>query len=215
MSALERFLGADDLDAAAAAREDLDDLSPGDVERLARAADGGDGLQGRVNLLMHPSVLPADLRGAALEAGLREGPRSYAALAAAVGLGEVPADDLGEHRAGVVAALLDLVEADTGLVATRAASATFGLLTAPEAAEAVPLLAHPTTSVRHALLGAVLDAVGPAGLRALLDSPGFVDPDAADEVLSTFEADGFVLDDDAAAPPTGLAYLPNLADWRG
>ncbi|WP_134768549.1 hypothetical protein [Nocardioides sp. 1609] len=214
VSALERFLRAGDLDAAAVARDLVVDLSAADLERVARAVDGAEGPQARANLLMHPSVLPAARRGEALESGLREGPRSYAALAAAVGLDEVDVGDLGERRAGVVAALLDLVEADTGLVATRAAAASFGLLTAPEAAEAVPLLVHPTAQVRRALLGAVLHAVGPTGLRAVLDSPGFADPDVTDEVRRAFEADGFVLDD-AVAPLPSLSFLPNLADWRG
>ena len=215
MTPLDDFLAAGDLDEVAALGERIAPLTPPDQERVAELALRGSG-QGRDNLLMHPGLLPPAVRLEALLRGLGEGATSYAALAAAVGLADLGPDDVpGPRRTEVVALLLDLVGADAGVLAARAAMALHLLLPPAEVVEVVPLLAHPSLAVRRALLAAVVSSVGAAGLQSLLGSPGFVDPDAADAVLRRLQDDGVHLDQDLAPPLPLLLRLPDREEWHG
>ena len=215
MSDLDVFLGAADLDVLAATHEKLGSLTGEEQARLAELALGDDS-QARANLLMYPHLLAADVRLDALVKGLREGTGSYPALAAAVGVGDLRPDDVPqERRSEVLDALLDLVAGDAGVLGTRAAVALPTVMSAADAADVVPLLVHPAPAVRQNLLVAVLSAIGPAGLRALLDSPGFVDPDEADAVRRRLDEDGVRLDDDSPTPLPSLPMLPDREEWDG
>ena len=214
VSTLDVFLETGDLDALAVAREALDGLT---AEEEARASELvlGPGGQERANLLMYPGLLPESVRHDALLRALREGTGSYAALAAAVGVGDVDARTLPEERrAELLEALLDLVASDAGVAGTRAAMALQGLMTSADGADVVPLLVHPVPAVRRNLLAALLGVLDPADLRALLDSPGFVGPDDADAVRRRLDEDGVRLDDDLLAPMPSLPLLPNRVEWH-
>lgn len=162
-------MSADDLVAQLLACTDLEELAalaatvaapvPDSDGRLHRVLESWTPAQAVANLLFVPRALPEPDRVPALLRGLRAG--GYHAIAAAVGVGSLVPGALAEtERRELLGALLDLVAADTGPAAVRAAAEVGPLLRAEEVGRVHDLDGHPVPAVRHNLEQAVLRATG-------------------------------------------------------
>jgi hypothetical protein len=164
-SPIDVFLAATDLDDLSDARESVG--APDVTGRAAAAVESWSDVQGVANLLMHPTVIPESLRVDALLRGLRGD--GYLRLAAAVGVGELSADDVPDDvRRALVDALLDVVAGDAGPAGVRASAELGPLLHADEVELLEDLAAHPVDAVRHNLTQAGLGVTAPDERRPVL-----------------------------------------------
>jgi hypothetical protein len=176
-------------------------------------SDWTDG-QAIANVLMYPVFIPAGSRRDWLLRGLSaSGP--YLRLAAAVGVGQLPASAWSEDDvAALVPALIQLVAHDNDVTASRAALSLVPLARQTDAPELAVLLAHPDAGVRRNLEAALLRSIGADGLAAVLDG-GFLDEDSARQARRALDSDGLDLSvpaDEQRRLPV-LAYIPNYSDW--
>lgn len=172
--------------------------------------------QALANLLMYPTLIPADFRAAAIERALATGEHSYLCLAAVVGIERLDRAQLtDEVRVRLIQRLLDLIASDDGIVADRASISIGTLLSSGDAPDLVELLLHPSAPVRHNLVHALFGLTGAAGIAALLDGAGFVQPETRTEVRAQLATDGVDLDNpsEEQLPPRVLSYVPNYTDW--
>ena len=162
---LTAFLTCRDLDELATAYDTIGRLP----DRTGRAAEvvavwAEEDEQAIANVLFHPDVLSADLRDGAILRGLRSG--GYLALAAAVGVGDLPAHEMPDGvRRDLLDALLDLVASDDGPAGVRAAAEIGPLLRAEELELLDDLAGHPVEAVRHNLAQAALGITDPDARR--------------------------------------------------
>jgi hypothetical protein len=218
---LNRFLAAADLDELAAAYDDLP--AAGDTKADTEAIVGEllaswVPSQGLANLLMYPLVIAPEWRLSAIERALGDSAHTYLRLAAVVGIEHLDSAELPDqvrHRLGQ--ALLDLIRSKVDVTAERASITVMGLLRTPDAPEVVELLLHPTELVRQNLTQALFNLTGPSGLAALLNEPGFVEPDVQQRVREYLDTDGIelTLPADELRRPLILSYVPTFAEWPG
>lgn len=134
--AIDRFLAATDLDELL---EAFTELVPADAAdpRIHRTLAEWNDIQAVANLLMYPLLIAPDEQVAVLRRGLAEGPDSYLCLAAAVGAGQLDAEDLDDAELEALTGDLRAVIAqDDGVVARRAEASLAGLLLPSDAAAA-------------------------------------------------------------------------------
>ena len=219
LSGLRRFLAAADPDELARARAGLDPqaLPIDDPHEIEAELHDWDDVQAVANLLMYPELIAADERLAQVRRALVD-EHSYLRLAATVAVTVVDRAGIGEDaRFDLVQRLLALVGADRGVLADRASYSVIVLLAPTDGPEVVERLDHPSATVRRNLVQGLLVLVGPAGIRSLVEEPGFVEPDVQAAVRGRLRDDGV----DLARPaddlrlPLILAYLPALAEWDG
>jgi hypothetical protein len=228
-AALQVFLDARDLDTLADAHESLSSLDAADTAAVRQVLHQWRDPQAVANLLMYPALIPEAERAAAVLRGLDETRWPYLALAAIVGLREFDVEALPPpQRAAVLDRLLARAAADQGVIAERASAFLAERLWHFDARYAPPvvaLLAHPSPTVQHNALVALVPLLGLANLRAVLAQA------VADGTLSASaqaaaqrklaQVHGFAATDadDGSADDLGtlsaplLAYIPNLDDW--
>jgi hypothetical protein len=216
---LDQFLAATDLDELASVYDTWRRATgpQPDVEAtIAAQLTSWSQSQGLANLLMYPLVIAPEWRLAALERALGDADNSYLRLAAIVGLDHLdPAELPDQIRHRLAQQLLDLIASVAGVAAERASVTVSGLLRTTDAPELVEVVLHPSPLVRQNLTQALFTLTGTSGVRALLEEPGFVEPDVQHKVHEQLTADGI----DLALPaedqhrPIILSYLPNLAEW--
>lgn len=163
---IDVFLTAIDLDELSDAGEALPRL-PDDTGHAAAAIESWSDVQAVANLLMYPAVLPEQLRVDALLRGLRGD--GYLRLAATVGVGDLPADELPDDvRRELLDALLDVVASDAGPAGVRASAQVGPLLHTDDVELLEDLAAHPVDAVRHNLRQAALGVTTPDERRPVL-----------------------------------------------
>jgi hypothetical protein len=225
---MERFLAASDLDELAAAYDELPELDQAsdidididiDIEAIVGAVlTSWVPSQALANLLMYPQVIAPPWRLSAIERALTDSTNTYLRLAAVVGMQQLDSAELPDQvRHRLTQALLDLIASGVGVVAERASITVMGLLRSTDAPEVVEVLLHPSPLVRQNLTQALLDLTGPAGVIALLDQPGFVEPDVQRAVRAHLDTDGIDLTRpiDELRRPLILSYVPSWAEWPG
>lgn len=215
---IDSLLLARDLDELRDAVEEVagDGLTPQDEASITAVLAAWTDVQAVANVLMYPTLMPAESRRDWLMRGL-SADDAYLRLAAAVGVGQLPASQWSEDDVEMlVPALMRLVQRDSDVSASRAALSLGPLVRQADAPELAALLAHPDTGVRRNLESALFRSVGPQGLAAILDA-GFLDEASTVSARQALEHDGIDLDevpDDMTRMPV-LAYIPNYSDWAG
>lgn len=218
VSPIEEYLKTVDLDLLLARRQqiDTDALSEADQQLINGVLDEWTDLQAVSNLLMHPRIIPGEHRNAEVQRGLDDVENPYLRLAAVVGLGDLDlslVNDNERHR--FVHSLVDLIDADGTICAERASFALVWLMRQPDAPDVIACLSHPSERVRHNIVQGLLEMLGPSGLAALLELPGFVSPEVQASARSAIDQLGI----DLTAPadelrrPLLLTYLPNYPEF--
>lgn len=162
---IDTLLAATDLDDLMAAVEAL----PADTDTawIGAVVDAWADPQGLANVLMYPSLIPSSQRVPAVLRGLRS--EGYLRLAASVGVGHLPADELPDAvRRELLDALLDVIASDAGPAGVRASAEVGPLLHADEVELLEDLSAHPVDAVRHNLTQAGLGVTAPDQRRPVL-----------------------------------------------
>jgi hypothetical protein len=228
-AALQAFLDARDMDTLADAHESVSTLDAADIAAVRRVLHQWRDPQAVANLLMYPLLIPDDARTAAVQRGLDESRQSYFALAAIVGLREFDVESLpSPQRAAVLDRLLALAQTDRGVIADRASVFLAERLWHFDdryAPLVVALLDHPSPTVRHNALVALIPLLGmdnlPGALaRAVADGTLSASGQAAAtrklaqvSGFSATDADDGSADDLGSLSAPLLAYIPNLDDW--
>jgi hypothetical protein len=218
-SSFVRFLGTGDLDELLALRQEIGDepATGRDARAIATVLDGWTDVQALANLLMHPSLIPAERRHSELMRGLDDVETPYIRIAAVIGVGDLQlgaTTDVERHR--FVHTLLDLIRSEDNLCADRGSFSLVWLMRQPDAPDVIECLAHPSDRVRHNIVQGLLEQLGSSGLKALLTEPGFVDPQVQAAGLAAVHDAGIDLDvaADDQLRPLILTYVPNLEDYE-
>lgn len=215
---VREFLATTDLDELLARRQELsrDELSEDDQRLIDGVLDERTDVQALSNLLMHAQLIPDSRRNAELHQGLDDFENPYVRLAAVLGLAELDLAMVTDaERQSFVGSLLDLIQTDALVCAERASFALVWLIRQPDAPEALACLSHPSERVRHNIAQGLLALLGSDGLAALLELPGFVEPevqDAARAALSELGID-LTVPADEQRQPFILAFVPNYEQF--
>lgn len=157
---LVRFLATEDLDDLLEARDDLGALSDDDLQVVRAVLAAWRDEQAVSNLLIHPELIPRDLRIATLTRGMNQREQVYYILAAVVGVGSLEGAELSAaEREALRDSLLELIgldESEDAIIAKRASVSLPVVLTAPDAPSVCQLLDHRAETVRHNLLAWLL-----------------------------------------------------------
>jgi hypothetical protein len=149
---LEDFLGAEDLDDVLRARQKISSLDTRDEEVIRAVLAQWQNPQAVSNLLLHPTIIPKDIRLASLLRGLAERRVVYYVLAAVVGFQSVdPREIAGEDRRRIAEELLSVIRKNRGILAQRASVSVQGFLTRDDAPRVFDLWAHPDDTAWHNL----------------------------------------------------------------
>jgi hypothetical protein len=215
---LRDYLATTDLDELLARRQALDyeELTDDDERTIGAVLDDWTDVQAVSNLLIHAQLIPSGRRNAEIQHGLDDVENPYIRLAAVLGLAELDAGEVGDHdRQGFVRSLLDLIQSDGLVCAERASFAIVWLMRQPDAPDVLACLGHPSDRVRHNLAQGLLGLLGSDGLAALLDLPGFVEPDVQELAHATLADLGIDLSlpADEQRKPFVLAYVPNYSQF--
>jgi hypothetical protein len=144
MATLDEFLQATDLDALLSLRHELSPLTASDADRIESIIRDWDDYQQIANLLLHPSVMPAQCRFAAIDRALGSDDSPYLTLAAVVGLQSVdPLAVPAEHRSQLRNKLLRCIQSESETLAGRASVTMFRWFSESEAASVVSLYPIP------------------------------------------------------------------------
>jgi hypothetical protein len=210
---LKAFLAAEDLDDVGDAHDKIKALTPDDKEAIRFVLKQWENAQAVSNLLIHPDLIPEDIRLTSLFRGLA-GPRvAYYGLAAIVGFGQIGAEALSaEERKQVAAAFLEVIRKTNDARATRASVSIGTFIDENGIPQVVSLLEHRNDTVRTNLrawlfkvfkdrdVEAFTAAVGKSGLAAA----------AQERLIAQFR--------EWQAKPTDMVtlfpYIPNLGEFQ-
>lgn len=138
---LETFLKAEDLDAVLRARQNISSVTPQESALIASVIDRWSDKQAVANLLFHADLIPASLRFEAFDRGLNSSDVPYFALAATVGLQDIPFSEVPENkRASWTQLLLALVQSKSKALAGRASVTLSSWSQSPVGADILPRL---------------------------------------------------------------------------
>jgi hypothetical protein len=204
---LERFL----------TENELDDLRPWPFEQSTRAeqrrirevVEAFAPLQAMYNLLLHPMMLPPDVRFETVARAIAQHESGWLALAAVVGLQGWPREAFGEGWPYVREALLALVTAGDPVVANRATVTLAGAVGPGDGpAVAAVLRAEPAGAEARNLLLCLLRCEADEEITAMLP---LVLPTLEVDSGSRAWLDSWVLAGRRpASPPPGILLLPGL-----
>ena len=223
---LQEFLAAEDLDALLAARMAITAIGKSEAAELSQIVANWTNPQAVANLLMYPEVIPAPDRLGAVLKGLNAADGEYAVLAAVVGLPRLGEEDVPEKdRSAIAARLVHLIQTGSGPIATRAAQTLATYVEYADLDELVSCLSHPDEAVRHNVLVAALQVLGPRDLMSAVQrlvGEGRLAPPIADQVAAQLTRAGIDPDaEDVDAEQLRrsrlglplLGHIPNLQDW--
>ena len=150
---LKAFLETDDLDGLLEARSKLRQLNDKDVKRIRSILQEWNSPQEVSNLLLHPFLIPEDIRVSCLLKGLRERKNLYYVLASAVGLqGIDPTAFSEEERKEIKESLIFTLKTSEGIISARVSVSICDYLSSEDASTMFELLDHPDETARHNIL---------------------------------------------------------------
>ncbi len=205
---LALFLQTEELDDAQQLARQLTTLSQTDIQTISQVLDRWDDPQAVANLLMHPDLIPAERRGAALLRGLRE-PMTYTTLAAIVGLRGRVASWLNADRAVIVERLQIIIFEARPVLADRASLTLLEYARQTDADRLIFLLGYPGEIVQHNVLLALVRLLGGEKTRARVEAA--ITAKRVTQAGWDFAAahlDTLLLDDLPL-----LSYIPNRSDF--
>lgn len=213
---LQSFLTAEDLDEVLDARGNLTALSVEDTEVVRDVIAQWQQPQAVSNLLIHPDLLPEDIRLASLFRGLAEQRVAYYVLAAIVGFQSVDTPLLtANENAKIATALWEIIAQTEGVLAQRASLSFRAFASEVDAPAVLFLMAHSDKTVRHNLRSWLFSVFKDRGLAAFANAVQASDLGEAQkqELVAEFTAC-------TTKPPEGfnsplfplLTYIPNLRD---
>ncbi|GAB3772995.1 hypothetical protein GCM10028818_13870 [Spirosoma horti] len=153
---LEQFLRATTLDDASLLARQLRNSTTQEKAVITTLIEQWNDEQAIANLLMHPYLIPADVRWDTLRKGLHQLIDSYYVLAALVGLQrydtELPEND---HKV-IINRLLKIIQASPSVLAVQASTALFTLSRPDDGDAIVDLLNQTDLTIRHNGLAALV-----------------------------------------------------------
>lgn len=161
MATLDDFLRCTDLDDLLHARRELSPLTADDIRRIKSIIGDWADQQSVANLLFHPSIIPTDIRFAAIDRALRSTDTPYFALAAVVGLQSIkPADVPPETRREWRQILLGMIQSESNTLAGRASVTMFSWFSESEACELLSLYPVADDTASKNILAFALSRLG-------------------------------------------------------
>jgi hypothetical protein len=166
--------------------------------------------------LLHPTLIPDDIRLPTLRRGLAERKVVYYVLAAVVGLQSIDPDGLSaEERDRVAADLWGLIAQTEDILAQRASVSIRGFASEGDAPAVFALLSHSNKTVRHNLRAWLFATFKDRGVEPFAAAAG--ESGLAEELRRQVVAE---FADFLANPPQGFksplfplyGYIPNLRD---
>lgn len=213
---LRTFLAAEDLDELLDARSNIATLSAEDSEVVRDVIAQWQQPQAVSNLLIHPNLLPEDVRLTCLFRGLAEHRVPYYVLAAIVGFQSIEPNRLTtDENAKIATALWDVIAQTEGVLAQRASLSFRAFASEVEAPAVLFLMAHSDKTVRHNLRSWLFSVFKDRGLEAFANAVQASDLGEAQKQELVAEFTAFT-----TTPPEGfnsplfplLTYIPNLRD---
>ena len=215
---LEEFLGAEDLDDVLRALQRLTSFDAEDAAAVSSVLQAWQNPQAVSNLLMHPMLIPDEIRLASLFRGLAERRVAYYILAAAVGFQSVdPVRMTAADRRRAMEELLVLIRQTSGILAQRSSVSIQQFLSVDDAPRVFALWAHRDDTVWHNLRAWLFRTFQPRGVEPFTLAAG--ESGLAEGVQRRLVEDFTEL----VANPTEsydshlaelLGYIPNLRDCR-
>jgi hypothetical protein len=213
---LKIFLAAEDLDDVEDARHKIKSLSAKDEAAIRTILQEWKEPQAVSNLLMHPDLIPKDLRGTALLRGLDEQRVDYYVVAAIGGLDG--ARFSSEDQKWVARRLL-VILGETKDVRAQQASLMLGrFVSVADAWQVIAAMNHPDRTVRHNLRWWVFERFkerGVGSLAAALARSGLRE-EAQRRLLAEFKEFVKIADQGGRYPRFSVLfpYIPNLKDYE-
>ncbi len=213
---LEVFLAAEDLDEVLDAHRKIAILDEDDGTVVRTVFAQWRNPQAVSNLLMHPTLIPEDIRLAMLFHGMYEQKVTYYVLAAVIGFQSI---DLGgiknSDRQHVLSDLLAVMRDTTDILAQRASVSFTSFATPDDASQVFALIRHADQTVRHnirAWLFRTFESEGAEALTVAGRQSGLTE-EVQRQVIEEFA-------DFLTNPPDGFksplfplyGYIPNLRD---
>jgi hypothetical protein len=163
---LGAFLAAEDLDEVLNARQKISDLDTDDAAVIRSVLDQWQNPQAVSNLLLHPTVIPLDIRLTSLFRGVGERRVAYYVLAAVVGFQSIdPAKMIAADRTRAVEELLAVIRKTSGVLAQRASISIQRFLGEEDAPRVFALWAHRDDTVWHNLRAWLFRTFLPRGVQ--------------------------------------------------
>ena len=209
MTTLEAFLQADELDELSQLANDLPPLDTADRAVVAELLEKWDTPQAIANLLMHPYLIPEEIRKDTLLRGLNES-MTYNTLAAVIGLQKATDGWSESERAALVERLVVITFSARSLIANRASFTMLNYIHPEEADKLLFFLGAPEDVVRHNALLGLVRIFGVDETRAQIKA-------ANGDARFTEHGNEYGLthlDRVAQEDMPLLDYIPNLSEYR-
>lgn len=210
---LMAFLTAEDLDDVGDARNKIKELTADDRADVHSILAQWQDAQAVSNLLLHPDLIPEDVRLASLFRGLAEKRVAYYNLAAVVGFQEIKSENLSnEERDRVVSEMVAIMRKTTDARAARASLSIENFFTEKDAPQVLALVDHGEDTVRKNLRALLFNKFKHRDIEAFTAVVGQsgLEPEAKGRIIAEFKA--------SQAKPTNLgalfAYIPNLREFN-
>jgi succinate dehydrogenase flavin-adding protein (antitoxin of CptAB toxin-antitoxin module) len=150
---LEIFFEIEELDDLLKARSKLRSLDEKDMEKIRRILEKWENPQAVSNLLIHPSLIPEDIRISYLLKGLEERRNPYYILASIVGFQNIHTTGLSiEDIRKVKENLILTLKISSGVLSQRASVSIYKFLSSEDSPMMCELLSHPDDTTRHNIL---------------------------------------------------------------
>jgi HEAT repeat protein len=213
---LRAVLSAEDLDDLGDARRAIKEPGADDRSAIHAILENWEDPQAVANLLLHPTLIPQEMRLATLFRGLREQRVPYYVLAAVCGLADIKAETLStDNRARVVAELTAVIQNTDDVRAQRASVTLESFVTARDASRVIALLEHPDKTVRHNLWARAIATLKDDGVEKFAAAARASGLSEVAQRRVTADFKEFAANPDAAGFSGPLfAYIPNLREVR-
>ena len=207
---LALFLQTEELDDAQQLAEGAAPRKESDRHTVTQILECWDDPQAVANLLMHPELIPAEARGAALLRGLHE-PLTYATLAAVVGLQDQLEIWSDTERAGIAKRLQAIIFEARPVIADRASVTLLAYAGVADVNELIFLLGYPGETVQHNALLALVRLLGVDNARDRIEAALAIKrvTDAGRDFVAA-HLNEQLLDDLPL-----LSHIPNRSDFYG
>lgn len=213
---LEAFLTSEDLDEIQKARGKIEGRDVDDEAVIRAVLEQWQNHQAVSNLLLHPDLIPDDIRLETLFRGLYEQQVGYYVLASVIGFQSLDVSEMADvDRRRVLSDLLVVMRETTGILAKRASISFREFANVEDASQVFALIGHTDMTVRHNLRAWLFQTFAAVGTEALavVGHESGVNEEMQRQIVKEF--DDFLTNpsNDFSSPLCPLfGYIPNLRD---